>query len=48
MGARVPDWVGGNSDERPSNMQMEPTRPTGCAIMALRRAAHLQRSAEDE
>ena len=29
--------------ERPSNTQMEPTRPTGCAIMALRRAAHLQR-----
>ena len=26
-----------------SNTQMEPSRPTVCAIMALRRAAHLQR-----
>jgi len=31
------------SFEGPPNTQMEPTRPTVCAIMALRRAAHLQR-----
>ena len=30
----------------PSNTQMEPTRPTVCAIMRPRRAAHLQRSAD--
>ena len=28
---------------RPANIQMEPTYPTVCATMALRRAAHLKR-----
>ena len=35
-------WAGAHSTGR-SNTQMEPSRLTVCAIMALRRAAHLQR-----
>ena len=31
------------TDYNPANLQMEPTRPPVCAIMALRRAAHLKR-----
>ena len=33
-----------NCDAWPANIQMEPTRPTVCAIMTLRRAARLNRS----
>jgi hypothetical protein len=29
-----------------ANIQMEPTRQTVCAIMSLRRAAHLKRYAD--
>lgn len=29
--------------DKPANLQMEPTRPVVCAIMSLRRAAHLKR-----
>ncbi len=31
------------SFDEPANRQMEPTRPTVCAILSLRRAAHLER-----
>ena len=46
--SNVPDLsrassAGGRSFDRPSNTQMEPTRPTICAILSPRRAAHLQR-----
>jgi hypothetical protein len=30
-------------EKRPANLQMEPTRLTVCAMMSLRRAAHLKR-----
>jgi hypothetical protein len=31
-----------------ANLQMEPTRPNACAIMSLRRAAHLNRWADSD
>jgi hypothetical protein len=31
------------NQSRPADIQMEPTRQTVCAIMVLRRAAHLKR-----
>jgi len=33
----------GKSCEWVANLQMEPTRPNACAILSLRRAAHLNR-----
>jgi len=40
----APGRIGADSDEWPSNMQMEPTR----AMVSSRRAAHLQRSTDAE
>ena len=36
-------WGGEDLFARPYNNQMDPSRPTVCAIMTLRRAAHLAR-----